>query len=383
MPNFTNIVNTSYAALDVVSRSIVGFLPAALRDIRTDMVAQGDTVNVPVSARGAIADIAPGVNGPNPAGVDFVNTPVVIDNFKTYNFVLNGEDNAATNAAGLGDTYTRQQIAYGFETLIADVESNLANAIYVNSSRAIGTAATTPFGTANNLTDTSNLVRVLNEEGAPAANRRLVLSNSAAANLRGIQSTLFNVNQAGTDQGLREGAIGRLHGFAVGESNFAPSHTKGTGSGYLVNVTATLPVGTTQIPLDTGTGTVVAGDIVTFTGDTTKYVVTSGITAPGTITIGGSGLRQTLANNVAMTIGNDYNVAGVAFTPDSLLLAARRPYLPDGGDMATNSTEIQDPVSGLLFRLAEYKQNHRTVYTVELAYGVKALNSRHSALLLG
>lgn len=78
--------------------------------------------------------------------------------------------------------------------------------------------------------------------------------------------------------------------------------TKGTGTLY-TSTAAGFPVGTKVIPLITGTGTVLAGDTVTFAGDTTKYTVEIGITAPGSITLKGLGLRQAIpAATTAMTI---------------------------------------------------------------------------------
>lgn len=88
------------------------------------------------------------------------------------------------------------------------------------------------------------------------------------------------------------------------ESAQVQSHTKGTGSGYLVN-SAALVVGSTTIPADTGTGTVLAGDVVTFAGQTHKYVVATAL-AGGSFTIGTPGLKAVPADNAAITVGATY-----------------------------------------------------------------------------
>jgi hypothetical protein len=54
-------------------------------------------------------------------------------------------------------------------------------------------------------------------------------------NLRGKQSVLFKVNEAGTDALLREGVIGRLEGFDVHNSNSVSQVTKGTGASYVTS----------------------------------------------------------------------------------------------------------------------------------------------------
>jgi len=77
----------------------------------------------------------------------------------------------------------------------------------------------------------------------------------------------------------------------------------GSGSGYLTDH-AQYPAGTTSIHLDTGTGTVLEGDTVTFAGDLTVYFVETGCAGDGDsdITIRAPGLTTTLDEDVAMTI---------------------------------------------------------------------------------
>jgi hypothetical protein len=73
----------------------------------------------------------------------------------------------------------------------------------------------------------------------------------------------------------------------------------------------------------------------------------------------------------------------MAFTQDAIVLATRMPAAPEGGDMATDVTQIQDPFSGLIFELAQYKQYLQNVIHVRIAWGVKAVKTQHMALLLG
>ena len=98
----------------------------------------------------------------------------------------------------------------------------------------------------------------------------------------------------GTYDDLFEGALWSSWGSA----------TTGTGSGYTVNYASGYSVGDTDIAIDTGSGTVLAGDVITFAGDDSKYIVKTGVTAPGTITLFPPGLKASLADNTAMTIGS-------------------------------------------------------------------------------
>jgi hypothetical protein len=62
--------------------------------------------------------------------------------------------------------------------------------------------------------------------------------------------------------------------------------TNGTGTGYVVD-DAGYAIGDDELVVETGTGTIPAGQVITIAGDATatRYTVTTGVAAPGTITI--------------------------------------------------------------------------------------------------
>jgi hypothetical protein len=86
---------------------------------------------------------------------------------------------------------------------------------------------------------------------------------------------------------------------------------QGTGFGYLAN--GAQSIGATSIPINTGTGTVPTGCVVTFGTDPTTYTVTAGVTGPGTITISPA-LNVALTNGEAMTVADPGTPAGSIFT---------------------------------------------------------------------
>jgi hypothetical protein len=65
---------------------------------------------------------------------------------------------------------------------------------------------------------TQRMREVLEQNGSPTTNLQMVLDSDAIANMRGKQSVLFKVNEAGTEQLLREGVLGRLQGFNIHSS---------------------------------------------------------------------------------------------------------------------------------------------------------------------
>jgi hypothetical protein len=264
-------------------------------------------------------------------------------------------------------------------TLVNEMEVDAVRAAVVASSRAYGTAGTTPFAT--NLSDPAQIRKILDDNGAPSGDRCLVIDTTAGANLRTL-AQLTKANESGSSLTLREGELLNLHGMSIHESAGVRAATKGTGASYTSN-TAGYAVGATAITLITGTGTVLAGDTVTFAGDTNKYVVETGVAAPGVLTIAAPGLRVALpASAVAMTVGNTAT-SNVAFSSSALMLATRVPALPDEGDSAVDRMIITDPRSGISFEVAMYAQYRQMQYEISACWGVTGIKSNHSAILLG
>jgi hypothetical protein len=107
------------------------------------------------------------------------------------------------------------------------------------------------------------------------------------------------------------------------------------------------------------------------------------VSGGGTIVIAAPGLRQALpASAVAITVIGTH-AANMAFTRSSIALATRLPASPIQGDSATDRTTIADPISGLAFEVAEYKQFLQVVYHVRIAWGVKLVKPEGLIKVLG
>lgn len=376
----TGLAPIIYEALDVVSRELVGFIPAVTRDTGVDRAAIGQSVNYPIVAPGTAADISPAAYGPAPSDMSAPAGTVTISKAKSVPFYLTGEDDLTLRQSSAKATVFKNAIAQAMRTLCNLVELDLAVAAKQGASRAYGTAGTLPFGTAVDFSDFAQTRKILEDNGAPTSDLHLVLTNSTAANLRGKQSGLFKANEAGSDDLLRNGTLGEVEGMKLHQSGQLALHTKGTGTSYVTSG-STAP-GVASIALVTGSGTVVAGDIVTFAADgTNKYVINTGVAAPGTIVLGQPGALVTIATANAMTIGNNYT-PNIAFDRQAVVLAARPPAEPEGGDAAVDSMIVIDPISGIPFEIRIYRQYHRVAWEIGLAWGVAAVKSNHIAILL-
>ncbi len=254
----TGLIPTIYTALDTVSREQVGFIPAVSRNAKADAAAKGTSVTAPVAPAATTVDITPGATAPNDGDQTIDSVEVKITKSKMAPVKWNGEEQLALGPAGTYNTILADQFKQAFRALSNEVDADLG-ALYYATSRAVGTAGTTPFGMAGDLSDAANARQVMSDNGSPTTDLQMVLGSSAIANLRGKQSVLFKVNESGTDALLREGIIGRLEGFNIHESAGVKKHASAA-TGYLVN--GAKEEGDILVAVDTGTGVFKAGDVV-------------------------------------------------------------------------------------------------------------------------
>lgn len=382
----TGLTTTLYNALDVVSRELVGFIPAVTSDMTYERAAVGQTVMSPVVGAATATDITPAVTPPNDGDQTVGNVQMTITKARRVPIRWNGEEKRGLDNNGASyNVILANQIAQGMRTLVNEIEADLA-ALHVNASRAYGTAGTAPFGTAADLSDSAGALRILEENGAQGLDFQLVLGSAAMANLRGKQSVLFKVNESGREDMLRNGITDRLQGLALRQSAQVKNFTAGTGASATTN-NAGYAVGATSITLaSAGTGTILAGDVITFAGDTNKYVVVTGdsdVSNGGTITIQAPGLMKAIpasATNITVISASARNMF---FARSAIALATRAPALPPQGDSAVDRMIVTDPLTGLSFEVAMYAQYRQMQFEIAAAWGCAAVKKEHIGILLG
>lgn len=378
----TGLIPDLYEALDVVSRELVGMIPSVTLDAQAARAALNQDVRSPIAPAAAASDITPGVTPPDDGNQTIGNVSVRVTKARRVPIRWTGEQQRQANTGPGYQNIRANQFSQAMRTLVNEMEADLAG-LHGEASRAAGTAGTTPFGTQGDFIDAANVRRILNENGAPLADRSLVLDNGAAANMVGKQPRYDVQNDASI---LRQGILLDTSGLALRESGQMRTFTKGTGSGATTN-TAGYAVGATVITLaSAGTGTILAGDVITFAGDTNQYVVLSGdadVSNGGTITLTAPGLRRAIAASAtAITVvGN--SVRSMGFSRNAIVLAARLPSLPEEGDVAVDRMLVTDPRSGMSFELALYPQYRQMQMEISAAWGVKMVKPEHVALLLG
>lgn len=372
----TNLIPLAYEALDIVSREIVGFIPSVNLDASSDTIAKGQTIYSPVAPVNTTGNITPAMTVTAASDQTIGTKSLTIDSYKSSGFNWTGEEEFGLASGGRLEAIMRDQMAQCFRVHVNEIEAALGLAAKNGASRAVGTTA----GTAPILADFAGAQKILTDNGAPMSGRSVVIDTTAGAALRGI-ANLYKVNEAGDSGLLRNGSLGQLYGFDIRESAGVSSATAGTGASY-TSSTAGFAIGTTSIPIITGTGTVLAGDIVTFANDTNKYVVAEGVSAPGTIVLAAPGLKKALAASaVAMTIFGT-SARNIALNKSAITLATRLPKF-QAGDQAADRYVMTDPNTGIAFEITMWPGQRMVKYEVSIAYGMSVIKPEHLAVIIG
>jgi hypothetical protein len=370
----SNLIPDVYAALDVVSRELVGAIPGVSRDAKADRLATNQTLRVTQTPTNTTATFTPSMAVPSAIDQTIANSALTLSKNKYAGFSWTGEEEYGMDQGPGFLTIQQDQIAQAFRVLVNEMENDVCDAIAQGASRAYGTAGTTPF--ASTLADSAQVRKILDDNGAPASGRSLVINTSAGAALRTL-GQLTKANEAGTSMTLRDGELLNLHGFSIRESAQINDATAGTGASYLLN--GALAVGDTTVTVDTGSGTILAGDIVTIGAH--KYVVLTALSG-GSFTINAPGIRVAAADNLAITV-NATSARNIAFSSDALVLATRLPMFPKQGDLAIDNEIITDPRTGISFDLRVYPGDGMVLYRIHALWGWKALKPAHAAIMLG
>jgi hypothetical protein len=374
----TGLIQYIYDTVDNVSNEPSGLINAVSVNGKAEQAALNQDISYAITAIGAERDITPAAVPPTLIDETTGAGTMKLTKAKSVPFYWTGDD-AARLGMEAKNGIQDNKIAQAIRRLRNLIEADLA-ALQSSFSRAYAAHATTPaalFG--SNLGEVAQVRKILIDNGAGSSDLQCVLNTTAGAALRTLV-TLSSFQGAGM---LESGALINPYGVNLRESaQIVSVSAVGNNTGpYVVN--GAHAVGATTITLKTGTGTILAGDIVTLGTNTAhKYVVLTGLAAAGDITIAGPGLQTALADGAAVVVVG-VCARNMAFKRSAIHLLARLPKQPEGGDAATDELIVQDPITGLPFRFAQYKGYHANQFEVGIAWGVKNAVPQHTALLLG
>lgn len=361
---FTNLAADIYDAAEIVGRELVGGLRSVKINGGAQAAAKGDTVRASFTQPQTVSTTyAPAMTIPEGTDQTVDNKTMSLSTYASIQIPYTGEDQKhLNNGAGYQWVFSKQ-IEQAMRSICNKMELDVMAQLALGAGQAYGTAGTTPF--ASNMNDLPNVMKLLLDKGCPDDGRICgVYDTTAAVNIQNL-SNLYKVNEAGGAGLLRNGELGQLYNIALKRSGQVGKPAAGGGASYVLN--GVHAVGATSITVKTGTGTVLAGDIVTI--NSVKYVVNVGIASAGTFTIN-SGLQAAGADGDTVTLAAAAR-RNIVLHPDAAELAMRPLANPDGGDAAVDTMDILDPVSGLAFKLSHYKGFHKSMIEIGTLYGSK------------
>jgi hypothetical protein len=228
---------------------------------------------------------------------------------------------------------------------------------------------------------------------APAGTWNALLNTTDSVNLVDALKGLFQDSKEVATQ-YREGRMGRGAGFDFMETTHLSTQLRGAGNGsYLVN--DTVASGDSVVTVDTGTGTIKKGEIITFAGVNAVHPETKADTgvlqqfvvgadyaggagdlsvSPAFVSSGASQNVSALpADNAAITIAGTVSTnygQSLLFHPDAFAFATADLVMPSGVDFARR--EVLDGVSMRVVRQYDINAD-RFPTRIDVLYGFKTL----------
>ena len=369
---------TLYSAAQMVSAEPAGLLAAIDNRFDDKGVAVGDPVRVAVSPVAASTEYIPTLNLNNgvvgtEALAGYVVVTIAANQMTTWH--LTGEQERSLQNSGTDKEWFRQMVAQKMRILRNDMEVAAADAIKVGSSRAIGTAGTTPFATG--VDELADVQAELIRNGAPMADPQFVMGYAAANNMQktGVYQLAY---AAGSAEYRKAGIFGQEYGFNLRRSAGISLHTSGAAASYATNGGEVAKA--VAITVKTGSEDILAGDVFSLADRAGEYyVVSTAHDGAGELLINRPGLIGATATSQALTFTANYTPS-FAFERSAVVGVIRPPIIP--ANPAIEQVQISDQF-GMTYLLCRVVGDGLVTWRLHLAYGFKVVQNEHVITLLG
>ncbi len=328
---------------------------------------------------------------------------------------LNVQDTVETNQTltvatqkGVHTTFSSAELTMSLDDfsdrILEPAMSTLASAIEADAMTMALDVRNAVFGATASYSDVL-AGRVLMQRGlAPLSNRTANLTSQDMADVVDGTKALFN-DQTQVGKQYREGFMGRAAGFDFMENTLWPNLTTGSEDGaYVVNTSTGITSGSATVAVTAGTGTLVAGDVLTIagvysvhpeskvsTGVLQQFVVTAAYSGgAGNITVSPTPVTSGASQNVtivsagaskAVVVGGTASTAyttSLLYQKDAFTFVTADLVMPQGVDMARR--EVMDGISLRLVR--DYDINNDMFpCRIECLYGFKTLRPDYATRL--
>ena len=360
-----NALREQIVLTKLVNRNYEGLIVGASR---------GSTVNVSVPAAVATRTVAPDVVPPAVTAVTPTSVAVTLSEWEEAPFAID-DKGLAQVAAGIIPMQASEAIK-----ALANGIDNFLWGKYKKFYGYAGVAGTVPFAT--DLSEYLDARKVANDQLMPMDPRYMLIDTDAEANALGLRAFQDASFGGGADV-IVNGQIGRKLGALWAMTQNVPTHTAGTWNDT-GTTTGTNAAGQATVNLTGGTGSLLVGDIITFSGaDTQTYVVlTATGTAPTTaITVSpnlvtAKSSTETVTNKATHKVNLLIHRDAIAFAMAPLNDAA-------GISGVLAPVTAVDEESGLSLRLEVTRQHKQLQWSFDALYGASVIRPELGVRLAG
>jgi hypothetical protein len=332
----------SSSLLSVLSKSLVyGGAPCVNRDYEGEIQNAGDTVHIVSVADPTISDYTKDTDLTVQVLTDAEQT-LTITQAKAFAFEIDDIDRRQVASGGALMSEAAQRAAFG---LADKTDQYLAGLMALSAGNALGIVDAT---TVTNVYDKLLVpARVkLNQANVPTAGRFMVIDPATEGQIL-LDSRFIKANEAGTDNGLRNGYVGRAAGFDIYTSNNAPqanraltSVTTASGAKTLTGVAGQFNQGDVGLSV-TGTGVGASAKVVSVNADGSVATVdvNSSASAAVTVTLAGGGQLAIAGSRIATSYAEQISKVE-AFRPEKRFADALKGLHLYGGKVTRPSALV-------------------------------------------
>lgn len=338
------------------------------RDFDTLAAQPGSSIDVPIPPTITTSAVTAANTPPATADITLSSVNVPLSNWNEAPFYMTDKDLLEVQ---------QDKLPGVVESALASIVAKIDTDILVAADQGCGLAddqGTAPFANIGNALKAGEL---LNQNKVARTARSCIFDPAAESALLSLEQ--FTSADYQTSFPIQTGMVGPEPKLGMQwwmDQNVA-THTCGTSSAKAVNNGAGYPIGTKVLTVDGGSGTMLAGDVVTI--GNFNYGVASLVST--TLTLN-QGLMEAVADDAAITLidASSTHTANIAMARDALVFCSR-PF--QASNSAIASQTISDPISGLSLRLEVTREHKRDRWSIDALYGTKVVRPEGVIKIIG
>ena len=379
------MANTITNILDkILAQGLVTLREAAIMprltntDYQGSGAQQGNTIDIPIPKTQVVSTVS--ASNTSKAAAD--KTPglvqVALDQWKMTDFHLTDKEISEIDR---NRHFVPMQTQEAARALANNIDVAIHNT-YPTVYGWAGSSGVTPFSTVATAT---NARKVLNQQLAPMADRRIVMDPTAED--QALQLSAYSDVEKTTDRAVKiEGEIGRKFGIDHFMSQNVVTHTTGTIASAQVASTTAAGSETLGVNGLTAGGTIVVGDVFTIAGDSQTYAATSAVTLVSTVAqdISIKPALGAIASATSVIQVKATHVVNLGFNRNAMVYVTRPVANAVGALTGGNpQSTLTDNVSGLTMRLEIVRQHKQNAFQFDTLYGVKMVRPEFATRIAG